>query len=267
MTQWISLKLFDKTILEDILSAAIIVAVGFTAIYILRFIVRKTIGRRLTIQWNMIVQKGILYLGITIIVLVMLRFFGVELGALLGAAGVVGIVVGIASQTSIGNIVSGLFLVSEKTFEIGDIISIGNKTGVVTSIDLLSIKIRTFDNLYIRIPNQKMISEDLTNITRFPLRRSDLNLKVEFGENLERVKVLLKKIAAENLLVLREPEPLILFRDFGHVGVDILFGVWTLQENFLEVKNGVLEAVLKEFEQAGIPVPSLQAANFTPPMP
>jgi small-conductance mechanosensitive channel len=67
-------------------------------------------------------------------------------------------------------------MISEKPFEIGDVIKMGSTAGIVLSIDLLSVKIKTFDNQYIRIPNEKLLGSELTNITRFPIRRLDINL-------------------------------------------------------------------------------------------
>ena len=112
---------------------------------------------------------------------------GVKLTALLGAAGIVGIAVGFASQTSVSNIISGLFLISEKPFAIGDVLKVGGTTGIIQSIDLLSIKIRTFDNLFVRIPNEKILSSEVTNITRFPIRRMDIVFQVDYGQDLARV--------------------------------------------------------------------------------
>lgn len=106
----------------------------------------------------------------------------------LRAAGIAGIAIGFASQTSISNIISGLFLISEKPFAVNDVIKAGDTTEIVLSIDLLSIKMRTFDNLYIRVPNEKIIKEELTNVTRFPIRRLNIDISVAYKEDLARVK-------------------------------------------------------------------------------
>ena len=125
-------------------------------------------------QSRMIVDKIISYSGITILLMVILSELGVNLTAILGAAGVLGIAIGVASQKSLGNMVSGLFLLSEKSFEIGDVLMIDDKVGIVQDVDLLALKIRTFDNKLIRIPNETLISTMVTNITKYPIRRVDL---------------------------------------------------------------------------------------------
>src|SRR5690606_3292870 len=136
----------------------------------------------------------------------------IDLTAIFGAAGIIGIVVGVASQTSIGNIVSGFFLVSEKSFELGDLIRIGDKSGTVYSIYLFSIKIKTFDNLLLRIPNQTVISSEVINVTRFPIRRFDLDLSVAYKEDLGKVKEIIDRVVKNNPLCLDEPEPVVIFK-------------------------------------------------------
>jgi len=205
-----------------------------------------------------------------LITFLVLSELGVKLSALLGAAGVLGIAVGIASQKSLGNIISGFFLVSDKTFEVGDVITIGTKTGVVHSLDLLSIKLRTFDNTLIRIPNDSIISTEITNITRFPIRRMDFTLNVAYKEKLSRVKELLLEIARSNPLCLDEPEPFFLYKEFGSSGVELLFAVWFEKSNYVDVKNSVFEEIKQRFDNEGIEIPfphvSLYAGSDSQPL-
>ena len=245
----------SQKVLNTSINIGLTLIIGITITYFLAFVFRRYIGKRLSQQSRMIIYKGITYAGFIIILFIVLRELGVKLSALLGAAGVVGIILGIASQTSIGNIISGLFLVSEKSFEMGDIIKIEDKIGVVYSIDLLSIKIRTFDNQLLRIPNQKVITSDLTNITKFPIRRLDFDISVAYKEDLEKVHNLLLEIARENPLCLDEPEPLIIFTEFGNSGINILFGVWFEKPNYLTVKNIFFKTIKKRFDEEGIEIP------------
>src|SRR5208283_1440362 len=154
--------------------------------------------KKSTPQRQMVVRKIISYSGFVLVLMAVLAELGVKLTALLGAAGIVGIAVGFASQTSVSNIISGLFLISEKPFAIGDVIKIGGTTGIIQSIDLLSIKIRTFDNMFVRIPNEKILTSEVTNITRFPIRRMDITLQVSYDEDLDRVRTVLNEIAVAN---------------------------------------------------------------------
>lgn len=269
-----NLNLEELLTTEKLFSIAEVVAIiviGYLVVRIIAGIVGRTLKRQVSPQMQMLVRKAITYLGVFVILLYALNRAGVQLTALLGAAGVVGIALGIASQTSLSNVFSGVFLISEKPFEIGDIIRVGDKTGIVMSIDLLSIKMRTFDNLFLRIPNEKIITSEVTNITRFPIRRMDFNLSVAYKEDLGKVKEILFAIARENPLCLDEPEPLLLFKEFGDSGIELLFAVWFEKSQYLTVKNGVFEEIKRRFDEESVEIPfphiSLYTGSATGPLP
>lgn len=243
--------------METLLAIARVAAVslaGFILIRLIVLVVRRVLSRRSTAQVTMLVTKSIGYIGFAVVVTFVLLELGVNLTPILGAAGIVGLAVGIASQASLSNIISGLFLVSEKPFQIGDVVKIGDTSGIVDSIDLLSVKLRTFDNLYIRVPNEKIASSQLTNITRYPIRRMNFTLTVPHSVDLDQVREILVGIANENVLCLQEPEPIILFGDFLEMGCSILFGVWFQKSDYVPVKNSVFMEIHTRLTNAGIPL-------------
>ena len=234
------------------LKVAITIVLGLFVVRLLAALTQRYIMKKSTPQRQMIARKVITYTGFVLVLMAVLGELGVKLTALLGAAGIVGIAVGFASQTSVSNIISGLFLISEKPFAVGDVIRIGGTTGIIQSIDLLSIKIRTFDNLFVRIPNEKILTSEVTNITRFPIRRMDITLQVAYGQDLERVHTLLAEIASENPWSLDEPEPVIVFSEFKEGGVEVLLGLWFTKADFLNLKNSIMKSVTARFQAEGI---------------
>src|SRR5947207_907639 len=82
----------------------------------------------------------------------------------------------------------------ERSFAIGDVISIGPTTGTVISIDLLSVKLRKADNVYVRIPNESVLKEQVSNVTRFPLRQVEISVGVAYKEDPERVMLILREL-------------------------------------------------------------------------
>ncbi len=241
----------------------LIAVTGLIILRIIMLLVRRTTKKILTPQTAMIINKTIFYTGIAVIVVMILNRMGISVAAIIGAAGIVGVALGFASQTSVSNIISGLFLISEKSFEIGDLISVGNSTGVVISIDLLSVKLRTLNNQYMRIPNELIIKNELTNITRYPIRRIDINVSVAYKEDLERVKDLLIEIALHNPYCLDEPGPLFFIKDFGNSGIDILYGVWCVKSDYLALKNSIMIDVKKRFDAEGIEIPFPHLSIYT----
>ena len=130
---------FNIETLEKAIRILLIITIGIALIYSLKYFIKKILPLKWSEQRKMIINRTIQYTGFTILVLIVISELKINLDPIFGAAGLIGLVVGVASQTSIGNIVSGFFLVSEKSFEIGDVIRVGDSTGTVLSIDLLSI--------------------------------------------------------------------------------------------------------------------------------
>ena len=249
---------FNPNILLIALRVIVTVVVGFFFVKMLVFFASKAANRRFSPQSSMIIRKALFYTGAFIIFILVLKQLGVKLAAILGAAGIAGISLGFASQTSVSNLISGIFLISEKPFSVGDIIKVDNTSGIILSIDLLSVKIRTFDNQFVRIPNEQLIKSQVTNMTRFPIRRLDINITLSYREDLEKVRDLLLAIAEENPYCLDNPEPFFLIQSFGHNGVDLLFGVWYLKPDFTVLNNSIKLEIKKRFERERIRIPYTQ---------
>jgi small-conductance mechanosensitive channel len=222
-------------------------------------------------QQGLVVGKLLLYTGVPLIFVVALWELGFSLTPLLGAAGVLGIAVGFASQTSISNVISGLFLLGERPFQVDDIIQVGTTVGTVMSIDTLSVKLRTFDNRYIRIPNETLVKSEVVTITRFPIRRLDVGLRINYQESIAHVREVLLETARTNPRVLVEPTPVVFLDAFGESGMDIRLTVWTVTDNYFTLKNALLEEIKVRFDAEGIRVPvphrALEAGGAGLPFP
>jgi small-conductance mechanosensitive channel len=219
----------------------------------------------------MIVRRLVFYGIFGLVVASAMHQLGFKLGVLLGAAGILTVAIGFASQTSASNLISGLFLIAERPFVVGDVVTIGTTTGEVLSVDLLSVKLRTFDNLLVRIPNETLIKTELRNLTRFPIRRVDTMLSISYREDLRRVEDILFAVAERHPFALEEPKPLLVVNGFGDSGINLQFSVWGRRENFLAIKNEIARDVKEAFDDAGIEIPfpqrSLHAGSTTAPFP
>ena len=264
-------KLFTPQNVTVLIRAAALAAIGFPVFFSLAAFARKATRNKLTPQANMLLGKGIFYIGSACIVISILYQLGFKMSALLGAAGIASIAIGFASQTSVSNIISGLFLISEQPFQVGDLIKINDSTGVVLSIDLLSIKLRTFDNQLIRIPNESIIKNQLNNLTHFPIRRLDIEIGVAYKENVKHVIEVLKEITRENTYCLDEPEPLILFRNFGNSALEFLFAAWCVKADYLKLRQTIMQDIKERFDAEGIEIPfphrTLYTGSTTEPFP
>ncbi|MCC5805281.1 MAG: mechanosensitive ion channel family protein [Opitutales bacterium] len=219
--------------------------------------------KRYTAHLGQMVRKAITYGGSVLIFIMVLTDLGFKLTPLLGAAGIMGIAIGFAAQTTLSNFISGLFLITEKPFAIGDVITVGDTTGIVLSIDLMSVKVRLFDNRFVRIPSSLLIQREFINNTRFPIRRLDINVSVAYKEDVAVVRDVLKDVADRNPHCLDEPAPLIIFMKYGDSGLEFLFAVWALRTDFLALRNSIMQEVKDAFDQKGIEIPFPHRTLYT----
>ncbi len=200
-----------------------------------------------------------------------LHQLGFNISILLGAAGILTVAIGFASQTSASNLISGLFLLGEKPFVVGDILRVENDTGEVISIDLLSVKLRTFDYLYVRIPNEVLIKTKFINLTKFPIRRVDIFVGVAYRENLNEVIKLLLALVDDEPRCLDEPKPFCVVNTFGSSSIDLQLSVWAQKEFYRELRSDLMKAVKDLFNTHNIEIPfphlSLYAGSETDPLP
>jgi small-conductance mechanosensitive channel len=256
---------------DKILYCVLMLGIGLPFFQLAGFLIRKGLKKKLTDQAVMLLSKGVVYIGSLIIILMTLQHAGLKLGTLLGAAGIAGVAIGFASQTSLSNLISGLFLVWERPFQVGDVLEVGSDQGVVHSIDLLSIQLRTYTNKLIRIPNENLIKNSFTNITRFPIRRMDIPIGVAYKEDVEKVMRILREVADQNRYCLDEPEPVIIFQGFGESSLEILFAPWFAKTDYIALRNSLLIEVKRRFDQEGIEIPfphrTLYTGAVTEPFP
>ena len=196
---------------------------------------------------------------------------GIEIGVLLGAAGVATVALGFAAQTSVSNLISGTFLMIEQPFVVGDVIQVDGITGEVLAIDLISVRLRTFDNILARIPNETMLKANVRNMTHFPIRRVEINVGVAYKEDLPRVRELLMEIAERNTFALREPAPQLIYQGFGDSAINMTFAVWAARASFLDLRNSLYEDIKRVFDEHGIEIPfphrTLYTGAATTPLP
>lgn len=249
----------ENIVSDDFLKLAlrivVIIAIGLPVLFMLRGWARSFFTKRYASHYGMLAGKIVFYAGLTILVVMVMGQMGLSLAPLLGAAGILGVALGFASQTSVSNIISGLFLIAEQPFKVDDIITVNATTGIVMSVDMLSVKMRTFDNKFVRIPNETIIKTEVTNLTRFPIRRFDALVSVAYKEDIEHVRQVLQKVAEKNEYSLAEPEPLILFNAFGASSIDMELRVWGQSDEWLLLKNSIYEEIKEQFDEADIEIP------------
>lgn len=237
------------------LTAILILLVGYLLAKITHKVIQRIDRPGITTHTITVLQKLAFYVIIGGAFILALQKVGVKLSNLLAAAGIVTVAVSFAAQTSVSNVISGIFLLFDRPFSIGDTIKVDTTLGVVQSIGLLSSKVRTFDNLVVRIPNEALLKSTIINYSLVQVRRIDISVTVSQEADLLRVRELLLSVMREHVSVLDEPAPAVLTDLTTETGVVLIARVWVLSSEFVQIRSELTTSVIELLKTEGIPRP------------
>lgn len=217
--------------------------------------INKIPEEKLKPHHSYVIIKILNYLFKIIIAMYVLSIFGVKFSAIWGAAGIAGVAIGFAAQTSVSNLISGLFVLGEKTMKVGDFIVAGDVSGTIDSVGLLSVKIHTLDNQMIRIPNSSIINSNLQNNSYFNKRRFTFHVSIDYSSDMKIALEALRSVPANCPSVLKDPEPVVWYDGFLDSGIQLVLAVWFVPADLIKMKNEVYIEIKNAFDKAGINIP------------
>lgn len=220
-----------------IVKVFIVLLLILIAFKILKKLIKNIPEDKLSDERRSILQRLVRYCFYFAVVVYVLSLFGIKLSAIWGAAGIAGVALGFAAQTSVSNLISGLFIVSEKSLRLGDTIIINGITGVVDAISLLSVRVHTYDNQMVRIPNSSIINSLLTNNSYNSYRRLLINVSVAYESDLAFALETLKKAPALCPTARTDPVPNAWIEAFEDSGIKLTLVIWFDNPDFITVKT------------------------------
>lgn len=208
------------------------------------------------------IRLAVGYAGIALAALVGISAAGLDLSNLALVAGALSLGIGFGLQNVVSNFVSGLILLAERPFKVGDWIVAGDVSGTVKKISVRATEIETFQRQSVILPNSNLINNAVGNWThRNKLGRIEIKVGVAYDMDARRAHDIMLEIAREHPLVLKNPEPFVLFVNFGPAALEFEIRVFLADiTSGSGVQNDIRFAVFERFAEAGIEIPSTPRA-------
>lgn len=218
-----------------------------------RVLERRKKDKEIAILLTRIVRWSVIILG----VILALEQAGQDVSALLAGVGILGFTVGFALQDISANLVSGIILLLEQPFEIGDSIETAGYGGTVKNIQLRATELLTWDGLMVLIPNKEVFTSTITNFSRISQRRIGLSVGVGYESDLEQVEKTALEALKEVPGIKADPAPFMLVDSFGDSAINITVYFWygTKDEVISDMTNVGALTIKKAFDRAGISIP------------
>ena len=201
------------------------------------------------------IESIVYILLLVVVILAALNTLGVQTTSFVAILGAAGLAIGLALQGTLGNVGSGVMLISFRPFKVGDFVTAGGETGTVAGISIFATVLHTLDNKVVTVPNAAVTAGNITNFSAKEVRRIDLTFGIGYGDDLKKAKTILEKIMADDDRILADPAPFVGVSELADSSVNFVFRPWVKSADYWDVYFHMNETVKLTFDEQGISIP------------
>ncbi len=195
------------------------------------------------------------YVIMIFVLVAVLNQFGVQTTSFIAILGAAGLAIGLALQGTLANVASGVMLLFLRPINIGEYVDAGGIAGTVMEIGLFNTEIKTNVGLCLLVPNSKIWDSPITNFSRNPTRRLDIEVGIGYGDDADGAMALLTGLMTNDARVLDDPEPLVFVKSLGDSAVIINLRGWTLSEDYWDTVWSLNKSIKADLQAAGYSIP------------
>jgi len=246
--------LFNGVTLGDLIWVLVFVIVCLLIAKVINMYTARALQGKASPDQLAMIKKTV---NVTIVIIIMasiLPTLGFDPLGFIMAAGILGIILGFASQSTIGNLIAGIFLMAEKPIKIGDGVKIDGYEGIIEEIRFMSVIVRVWDGYTVRIPNEKVFTESLTNYFGTIARRWSYTIGIRYADDADRAAEIIKKLIEDHSLILVNPPPQVFVDSLGDNSMNVIVRLWAPYNEWYGVKMEMLNRFKTALEAEGIQI-------------
>jgi small conductance mechanosensitive channel len=249
-----------------LIAALVILVVGFFVAGWLERLVRRLLGDvRMDPTLRPMMGAAARYSVIVLVIVIGLSQLGIQTASLFTVIGAAGLAIGLALQGTLSNIAAGMMLLWLRPFHVGDYIEVSGQSGAVEEIGLFVCQLRTFDGLFLFLPNSSIWNQPLKNHTRNGGRLISINVSVPAASDLRRVQASLIEVASNAPSALRDRPPKVFIDKFDGGNVILNLMVWATPQGAGDIERQIIEASRQALEALGDNLKPTQIVRTVPP--
>jgi small conductance mechanosensitive channel len=192
------------------------------------------------------------------LVLTALQTLGVPAGSFFAIVGAAGLAVGLALKDSLSNFSSGVMLIFFRPFKVGDQIEAAGVSGVVESIGMFDVVMKTPDNRVINVPNSLIYGGAITNYNAESTRRIDLTIAIGYDADIPQAKSVIAGVVAAEARVAKSPAPEVAVQEILPAAVTLAVRAWVATPDYGAVRSDLLERCKRALDKYGLSIPAVQ---------
>ncbi len=199
---------------------------------------------------------SIVYYALLIVVLIAAAGqLGINTTSFLTIVGAAGLAIGLALKDSLSNFASGVMLIMFRPYKVGDFVELGGACGTVKSIEMFNTVVHSPDNQKIIIPNSKITTDVITNVTANDTRRIDLVIGIGYDDDIKKAKKVLEQIIGDEKRILQDPATNIAVSELADSSVNFVVRPWVKTADYWSVYFYLTEKIKLTFDEEGISIP------------
>ncbi len=249
--EWL-ISLFGNLLVVILILVAAVTISGWAKRHITGFAQRhERIDKTLFSFFGNVARWAILAVAATFV----LNRFGVQATSIVALIGAAGLAIGLALQGTLTNLAAGVMLVIFRPIRVGDFVQVGEQSGTVMDISLMTTELATVGNFQVIMPNNTIWNSPILNFSVYPRRRAEWVFGVAYGADLGTAERIIREVLASDTRTIADPPVWLQVNNLGEFSVDFLVRAWVDREAFWDYQADIKRRVKEAFDANGVEIP------------